>query len=72
MEWYKGGRKDDSNDGTGGWRKKLQGVWRGTNNTQKPVLDGGYTTVLNVPNTRGARLAKKLIGCENQLAKLTM
>ena len=24
-----------------------------------------------MPNTRGARLAKKLIGCENQLAKLT-
>ena len=38
---------------------------------QKPILEGGFSTVMSVPNTRDASLAKTLIRNEAKLAKLT-
>ena len=71
MEWYKCGKKDRKNECNAGWRKNLSGVWKGSNSSQKPTLDKGFSTVLNIPNTAGARLAKKLIKLEPGLAKMT-
>ena len=53
------------------WRQRLKGIWKGSGNSQRPVLVDGYSTVINVPNTEGAILAKKLIEAERKLAKLT-
>ena len=75
MSWYKCKKKKNtsvsSEDCDVGWRGRLVGVWRGKNQSQKPTLPGGFTTVLNVPNTKGASLAMKLIRQEPKLARMT-
>ena len=72
MSWYKPKSQDvDQNVPNNGWKKELRGIWRGTNVSQRPVLENGFTTVLSVPNTLNAELAKRLIKCETGLAKIT-
>ena len=72
--WFR--KEKSKNDPTDGavndnWRRDLKGIWRGSDIVQKPVLDNGFSTVLNVPNTSGAKLAVGLMRCEERLAKLT-
>ena len=77
MEWFKSEKKD-KNAGEDqlpvsscGWRSSLRGVWKGASSSQRPVLQRGFSTVVNIPNTCGASLTQKLIKCETKLAKLT-
>ena len=55
----------------GGWRGKLEGVWKGPAPLQRPVKGLKYTTVLQVPNSNNAALVKELARLEPKLAKLT-
>ena len=72
MDWYKSKKRDTtSNVDNMHWRRDLRGVWRGNSMNQKPVLETGYSSVVVVPNTPGARLAHKFIRCEDRLAKIT-
>ena len=73
MEWFKKKKRSDDDsisEAYGSWRRKLKGVWKGSGDSQKPVLEKGYTSVISVPNTTDAMLTKKLIKCETKLAKL--
>ena len=67
MEWFRSERKD-KDEGKGGkrigWRRELAGVWKGSSNAQKPALESGFSTVLSVPNTANAELARRLINLE--------
>ena len=74
MEWFRSDRgiKDEQSSGKrAGWRRELVGVWKGSNNAQKPALESGFSTVLSVPNTANAELARSLINSNPGLAKLT-
>ena len=72
MNWFKTVPSLNSNERSNNdWRKELKGVWKGSNNSQRPVLKQGYSTVLNVPNTRDAILTERLIKSENNLARLS-
>ena len=70
MSWFKNA-KNQENDHALGWRSRLTGRWKGSNVAQRPVLKEGYSTVLNVPNTKEANLARRLIKGESRLAKMT-
>ena len=76
MMWFNNKKKKDCDGERGsstdnGWRRRLHGIWRGSSMSQKQVLKSGFSSVLNVPNTQGAALARKLIRCETKLAKIT-
>ena len=71
MSWFRKKNKVSISETGTGWRQLLKGVWKGANSSQKPVLDEGFSTVLNIPNTKGAALLHELVRCENKLAKLT-
>ena len=77
MEWFKNEKKSTSigeeklSLKPSGWRYNLRGVWRGASSSQRPVLQSGFSTVVNIPNTGGAALTQRLINCETKLAKLT-
>ena len=71
MEWFKSKKRSPAQQATNEWRNKLTGVWRGERLSQRRVLGRDFTTVVNVPNTRGAELAKALIKAESNLAVMT-
>ena len=74
MTWFKqreGGVKEADEDGIKGWRNRLEGTWRGENVVQRKVRHMQFSTLLQVPNTRGGILARNLIKAESELAKMT-
>ena len=46
-------------------------MWRGSSTSQRPALKRGFSTVLNVPNTKGAILANSLIRNEFRIADMS-
>ena len=70
MSWFRNDKNRET-DCAPGWRSRLTCRWRGSNLSQKPVLKEGYSTVLNVPNTKEANLARRLIKGESRLAKMS-
>ena len=51
------------------WRSKLEGCWRGNRPIQAKVKGYKYTTVLQVPSTKGSRLLRQLASAEPRLTK---
>ena len=72
MNWFRRKRTEkDERDDDESWRDNLKGVWRGSITSQRLALKTGFSTVLNVPNTKGAVLANKLIENEFKIAKMS-
>ena len=49
----------------------MKGIWRGTNNFQRTVNNMKFSTILQVPNSKNARLLNSLINKEDELARVT-
>ena len=70
MTWFSPeGSKGDS-DGRE-WRSKLHGIWRGAQPIQRKIKGIPYSTVMQVPSTKGSWLMNKLCRAEPKLAKIT-
>ena len=53
------------------WRTRLEGVWRGSSFSQRNVEGLDFSTLLQVPSTKGARLLKALMALEPGLARMS-
>ena len=53
------------------WRDKLCGTWRGANPLQRKIKNMPYSTVIQVPSSRGSRLMNQLVKQEPKVAKMT-
>ena len=53
------------------WRMALPKKWKGARPLQQKVHGLDYTTVLNVPNSRGSRLLKEIAKIEPRMCKST-
>ena len=76
MVWFKKNEESELDDSKehvrhGSWRDNLKGVWRESEPGQKNVNGLKYSSLLQVPSTRGARLLKSLIKQEESLARVT-
>ena len=72
MNWFKPGKTID-NDlyEAKDWRDALKGVWKGSNTSQRRVKDMKFSSIMQVPNTRDARLLNTLVRIEPEVAKVT-
>ena len=53
------------------WRSNIHGEWKGSEPEKSCVPDMPYTSVLQVPRTRGGRLLREIARLEPRLAKAT-
>ena len=52
-------------------RDKLCGTWRGAKQLQRKIKSMPYTTVMQVPSSKGSRLMNRLVKQEPKIAKMT-
>ena len=73
LTWFrsKASKKGGDDEKDRGWRNKLVGSWRGEDMPQRKVKNMQFTTLLQVPNTRGGELVKQLVKTEPSLARIT-
>ena len=69
--WFKNNVAHNEGSNVSDWKRELPKGWRGNDVKQRCVAGMNYTSVLQIPNTGGAVLFRKLIEEENKLAKLT-
>ena len=65
----KSGRYSSENKGKSSWRGSLPSNWKGARPIQSRVHGMQYTTVLQVPRSKGSRLLKELARVEPRLSK---
>ena len=53
------------------WRNKLKGIWQGNRPIQRGVKGMKFSTVLQVPSSKGSMLLKSLAKIEPRLARTT-
>ena len=53
------------------WRNRLQGKWRSSSFNQRRVKGMNYSSIVQVPSTKGSRLFKVLVKQETRLVTLT-
>ena len=70
MNWHRG-KDEEQRAGSQAWRTELKGPWRGSKPIQRPVKGVPFTTVLQVPSTRGSMLLKEIARIEPKLTKMT-
>ena len=66
MTWFDGKDEDDGRR----WRSKLVGKWRGPKPLQRKVKGMNYSTVMQVPTSKGSKLLIKLSKREPKVAKM--
>ena len=53
------------------WRSELKGVWKGAKPLQRNVKGMDYTTIIQVPSTKGSELLVRLSKREPKIAKIS-
>ena len=69
MNWFK--KKSRNKEGVTSWKNELQGVWRGSTKTQRPVCGMKFSTILQIPSTHCSTLLNNLVCAEQQLATMS-
>ena len=71
LDWFKGKKRDDSDYRHDEWKYELPKEWRGDNMSQRCAPGMEFTTMMKIPNTKGAKLYRSLVTEENRLASIT-
>ena len=71
MQWFKNKNNDDPDNkrSCNGWKDKLKKPWCGSTVNQRPTRGMNFTTLLQVPNTSGGLLLRKLAESEHKLSR---
>ena len=68
VDWY--GEKENGEKVKRKWRDSLKGSWRGANQLQRKIKSMPYTTVIQVPSSRGSRLQVKGCAADNKMLSI--
>ena len=67
--WYK--KKGCMGDSRPGWKQLLPKEWRGSSRAQAPLRGMNYSSMIQVPSTKGGILLQRLVTEEDKIARLT-